>query len=299
MEHGYRSNDAWFVFANVSDGCPVCVQYLARSTFVVSSLRPAFARVFPSAREDLAAETFFHTRAGSNLLRGITDDDIITWFGTNGAEAENGVGDGQCAVNRQKKVNNTTNADINEDVDLDIDKVIIEPAVAPANGSTQTKGNARQITTDIADEIILQVLDVEQSSGKQINRNTHKVLAAQVDEEKSDAVNFRRKNVENTTEDEQLVQNTKFAKPTQPNRLIKKSRSSELAVDVNVSPPKRVNTARRAMPATASGEDVPSAKFAPENKDDRYVLLDREVLWDMLREAVDARSEKHGVAIPV
>lgn len=51
-----------------------------RSKFVITSLRPAFAKIYPSTRPDLAVETFFHARPGSPLLRGITDDDFITWF---------------------------------------------------------------------------------------------------------------------------------------------------------------------------------------------------------------------------
>ena len=65
----------------MSSRCAVCVHFAARSSFVVSGMRPAFARVYPSARSDLAAETFFHTHRGSSLLAGITEDDIVTWFG--------------------------------------------------------------------------------------------------------------------------------------------------------------------------------------------------------------------------
>lgn len=49
--------------------------------FVLSSLRPAFASIYPATRPDLAAEIFFHTKPGSPLLKGITEDDLITWFG--------------------------------------------------------------------------------------------------------------------------------------------------------------------------------------------------------------------------
>lgn len=64
----------------ISSTCPVCVTYEARSKFVITSLRPAFAKIYPSSRPDLAVETFFHARPGSPLLKGITDDDFITWF---------------------------------------------------------------------------------------------------------------------------------------------------------------------------------------------------------------------------
>lgn len=83
LQHGSHANNLWFVFANVTSKCPICVQYIIRSAYVISSLRPAFARVYPAAREDLAAETFFHSQPGSELLAGITEDDLITWFGKN------------------------------------------------------------------------------------------------------------------------------------------------------------------------------------------------------------------------
>ncbi|RVE54583.1 hypothetical protein evm_000704 [Chilo suppressalis] len=80
LHYGSRGESVWFVFANISSTCPVCVTYEARSKFVITSLRPAFAKIYPSTRPDLAVETFFHARPGSPLLRGITDDDFITWF---------------------------------------------------------------------------------------------------------------------------------------------------------------------------------------------------------------------------
>lgn len=83
MLHGYNGNTLWFIFANITSNCPICVQYLARSVYVISSLRPAYVRMYPAGREDLAAEMFFHTHVGSNLLKGITEDDLITWFGRN------------------------------------------------------------------------------------------------------------------------------------------------------------------------------------------------------------------------
>lgn len=68
------------ILLQISSTCPVCVTYEARSKFVITSLRPAFAKIYPSSRPDLAVETFFHARPGSPLLKGITDDDFITWF---------------------------------------------------------------------------------------------------------------------------------------------------------------------------------------------------------------------------
>lgn len=84
MQHGTHHNNLWFIFANISTACPVCVQYNARSSFVISSIRPAYAKIYPVAREDLAAETFFHALGRSTLLNSVTSDDLITWFGVDG-----------------------------------------------------------------------------------------------------------------------------------------------------------------------------------------------------------------------
>nr|CAD7262807.1 unnamed protein product [Timema shepardi] len=81
IHHGTRHDKIWFILANVSGACPVCVRYTVQSLFVVSALRPAFARVYPAGRADLGTETFFHTQRTSPLLADVTDDDIITWFG--------------------------------------------------------------------------------------------------------------------------------------------------------------------------------------------------------------------------
>lgn len=70
MQHGFNGNDIWFIFANISSSCPVCVQFFAHSSYIISSLRPAFAKIYPTGREDLAAEVFFHTHIGSPLLKG-------------------------------------------------------------------------------------------------------------------------------------------------------------------------------------------------------------------------------------
>lgn len=85
MLHGFYDNNLWFIFANVTRNCLVCVQYSIRSGFIVASIRPAYARIYPVGREDLGADTFFHTPAGSSLLRDITEDDLFTWFRHNGS----------------------------------------------------------------------------------------------------------------------------------------------------------------------------------------------------------------------
>lgn len=74
-----------FIFFQVTTQCAVCIEFTAKSDYIIGRLRPAFARVYPSGRADLAAELFFHTRRGSPLLLETSEDDLITWFGSSRA----------------------------------------------------------------------------------------------------------------------------------------------------------------------------------------------------------------------
>lgn len=83
MEHGNHGNAVWFVFANVTSPCPVCVRFHARSPYVISGLRPAYAQAYPVGRPDLMVETFYHVHDRNSLmLKAVSDEDLITWFGT-------------------------------------------------------------------------------------------------------------------------------------------------------------------------------------------------------------------------
>ncbi|XP_046392318.1 C3 and PZP-like alpha-2-macroglobulin domain-containing protein 8 [Ischnura elegans] len=81
--HDKRGEKIWFLFDSVLPGCALCARFTARGRYSVRSLRPASARVFPAGRAHLAAHAFFHAprRNQSALLAGVTDDDLITWFG--------------------------------------------------------------------------------------------------------------------------------------------------------------------------------------------------------------------------
>ncbi|XP_073972114.1 C3 and PZP-like alpha-2-macroglobulin domain-containing protein 8 isoform X4 [Rhodnius prolixus] len=91
VNYGSRGDRVWFVVSNVTSSCAVCIEFSARSEYIIGRLRPAFARVYPAGRADLAAELFFHTHKGSPLLAETSDDDLITWFGTNRAGESDGL----------------------------------------------------------------------------------------------------------------------------------------------------------------------------------------------------------------
>ncbi|XP_014244207.1 C3 and PZP-like alpha-2-macroglobulin domain-containing protein 8 [Cimex lectularius] len=91
MDYGSRGDRVWFVVSNVSSSCAVCIEFSAKSEYIVSRMRPAFARVYPAGRADLVSELFFHTRKGSPLLAATSEDDLITWFGSTRAGEFDGM----------------------------------------------------------------------------------------------------------------------------------------------------------------------------------------------------------------
>lgn len=97
MQHGHHGNDVWFVFANVTSPGWVCARFQARSAYVTSGLRPAYARAYPVGRPDLTVDTFYHvTDRSSAMLKLVTHADVVTWFGaTRGGETN-----ASCAVNK-------------------------------------------------------------------------------------------------------------------------------------------------------------------------------------------------------
>lgn len=221
MLHGYYDNNLWFVFANVTPYCPVCVQYSVRSGFVISAIRPAYARVYPVSRQDLAADTFFHTSVGSSLLKDITEDDLFTWF----------------------RNSNNGNASLLKAEDS-------KQCALLSTSTTEVTSLTNTPKIDENDEIV-----------------TKKVMVV----------------AENTT--------IKPAVTTTKSNLINK-----LKLIVKKQIPKHVNTKKQEVPKKFLQNDDKdkeiTATFAPEIKNDRYVLLDKEQLWGMLKEVVTDEINK-------
>ncbi|KRT82513.1 hypothetical protein AMK59_3818, partial [Oryctes borbonicus] len=315
MQHGYHGNNIWFIFANITNSCPICVQYLARSVFVISSLRPAYARVYPASREDLAAETFFHTKNKSNLLKGITDDDLITWFGSNGTAPENAFYDSKCAASKKderalesldknisyspKKVQNLTivtySININQNANRSEENVktqwIIEPTAIPlkTNSTHNTPNNTIEVRFQSADEIILQLQNATANSTE--------------DKEKSSKNQFKKLLKIKSIINEKKTKKIPKSKPLEiatstpiPTASSSDPQQKELIVDMNVSPPKHINTDKQVFPVKflekPKDDDEKQVTFAPEEKDDKYILLDKEELWGMLKEVVSDEIRK-------
>lgn len=253
MLHGFYDNNLWFVFANVSSECPVCIQYSIRSGYIVSSIRPAYARIYPVSREDLAADTFFHTPIGSSLLKDITEDDLFTWFRHNGT--------------------NTSEGDWKEDC------LVSAPTVATTEASTQ-----------------------------QVNTNTpNPVLKVENEDVVTYTINVEVESIKNLSKADESTTTTTILTTVKPNekrnktsgkpfkkQLPKKKQKKE--DDEIFTTPKHVNTKKQGIPIKylqmkdKEGED--EVTFAPEVKNDRYLLLDKEELWGMLREVVSDEISK-------
>ncbi|XP_046982509.1 C3 and PZP-like alpha-2-macroglobulin domain-containing protein 8 [Schistocerca americana] len=78
VQHGSRADKVWFLMSGVTSQCAVCVQLSAGGVYPVTSSRPALARVYPAERPHVAAHVFFHS---ATLLTAGADDDLLTWFG--------------------------------------------------------------------------------------------------------------------------------------------------------------------------------------------------------------------------
>jgi hypothetical protein len=309
MQHNFHDNKLWFIFANISTLCPVCVQYMARSVFVISSLRPAYAKVYPAGRQDLAAETFFHTQLGSNLLKSITEDDLITWFGKNRTSEpyfqfpESCIRETFSTTAFTTTVSTTTDNPPVPSPKLEVLSVatytinVDNESISNIN-NTKRRGDSTSMPVTTSSE--MSATTVVSTTEHMVNENAIPIDKNTIHEIKSILSKKGKrveseKNVKNTTA---LVTNssTTTAVPVSETTTIK-STEKELVVDKNVSPPKHVNTIIHNIPMKYIEKDVKAtedslATFAPEIKNDQYVLLDKEELWGMLKEVVDDQLKK-------
>lgn len=263
MLHGYHDNNLWFVFANVSSDCPICVQYSIRSAFIISSIRPAYARIYPVSREDLAADTFFHTPVGSSLLKDITEDDLFTWFRHNGTDVGNGS--------------------------------FKEAETCSTTPTTVTQGSTHQVNTNTPNPMFRE----DNSDVVTYTINVDDELANNVSKMETALTTLKSK----PTVASKKLQQLHRVQITATNKLLVAKRSDEQKPIQKRMPelstfttPKHVNTKKQEVPfkylQTESQEDETPATFAPEIKNDKYVLLDKEQLWGMLREVVSDEINK-------
>lgn len=311
MLHGYYDNNMWFVFANVSSGCPVCVQYSIRSAFVISSIRPSYARIFPVAREDLAADTFFHTQMGSSLLKDITDDDLITWFNKN--ETSSGDSVFKEGANCQKifklDKETTTAAPIESTTDFDHVNTntphpssienpdVVTYTINVDSGSLNNLGLKETTTRNFAHTSTTPLPTTEKILATEHAPTTEKILTLIVENQEDDIQKLsRQKNVSPpldnviVTKRENILH--KENKTSSANKSVIAKQNSKTNKEVDVSyPSKHVNTKKIELPLkyldTKDRDDNEPETFSPENKNDKYLLLDKEQLWGLLKEVVN------------
>ncbi|XP_065211155.1 C3 and PZP-like alpha-2-macroglobulin domain-containing protein 8 [Planococcus citri] len=89
--YGSAGDKVWFMFANVPEKCGICVRYVIQSSFIISSLRPMFFRMYEIENPQIVQELFVHSLNKDSLLRtDVTDAHFTTWFGSsNGGRSNN------------------------------------------------------------------------------------------------------------------------------------------------------------------------------------------------------------------
>ncbi|KAJ8919223.1 hypothetical protein NQ315_012211 [Exocentrus adspersus] len=351
MQHSYHANKLWFIFANVSTACPICVQFVARSGFVITSLRPAYAKIYPASREDLAAETFFHAQFKSNLLKSVTADDMITWFGTNGTNMENILDvPSECKVKEpvaatnisEEKVVTASTATFSPLILQDVNLIALptsipylqttEDPIMNEIDATSTNnlndGNEKNITvisniltteqtTVVGDLLLVEVKNTSVSTFTTENpeeneeRNTipHDDVVVKLISPQLFINNITNKEQSNTitkTTTTEIpttilkyfeITSTATPKITQSTEEQTKSSPVPKLAEVKLhSPIKHINKEEvHIIPKINDKireEQEEQITFAPEIKNDQYILLDKEALWGMLKEVVNDEFKK-------
>lgn len=340
MQHSYHANKLWFIFANVSTSCPICVQFIARSAFVITSLRPAYAKIYPASREDLAAETFFHAQFKSNLLKSVTADDMITWFGANGTNTELCLDvpleckakDIPSVVTTTISQENIVTTSVTTFVPLILQKINIVSLPTPTsytettesaklNESDTTVNFTKTINvtsnTSIATETSVPFPFTEPSTTLIPSSSTSEDMDEKntIPHEDSivkfispnlfvDNMTYRKENNYVTTEiatttDKTPTTSKLFESSVNPTAL----NTMKSTTDKFRPFPKGIPENRSQLPVKHINKeeihDIPKKydkveeeteeqiTFAPEIKNDQYILLDKEALWGMLKEVVD------------
>lgn len=325
MQHGSHANNVWFIFANVTTSCPICVRYNVHSSFIISSLRPSYARIYPSGREDLLADTFFHTQEGSNLLKSITDDDLITWFGKNdtvGSELRKDLSEECLALTTTKNFEETTTkvavttetndlktsqTDSNDipfqpqkievlsiatyTINVDNDTMDLENSTTKEDNPTTPP---QESTTQPITSTMIIPMVVKDTEDKEAMLESNLIPDLVLDKIKIQKKLPEEKNHQQTEPASNSSEPTDKDKTYMTTVIDTTQETTTKAVEKTTklpSPPKHVNTDLKDSPIKylnlAKTTETSKVVFAPENKNDKYVLLDKEEIWSLLKEIVN------------
>ncbi|XP_060524169.1 C3 and PZP-like alpha-2-macroglobulin domain-containing protein 8 [Cylas formicarius] len=303
MQHSTHDNKLWLTFANISTSCPVCVQYSIRSPFVISSARPAYARIYPSSREDLAAETFFHSQSKSSLLSSVTTDDLVTWFGTN----ENGNNQLDISKECREKEFSGPSATI-------LVEKIADPMFNLSTSATNIFEDSKKLELTKTESM---------SSGD--NPSNHTVapsILKIIEQTKSLKRHFEMVSLLSDTENVQepaenittldILPTSTESNPSSPSDINATSSwthqtltSTPTTVRAPIAPtvilrstasPRYINTEQIHNIPRRMLIEKDETLFNPDIKNYQYVLLNKDALWSMLKEAVSDEFKRNDVS---
>ncbi|XP_030749609.1 C3 and PZP-like alpha-2-macroglobulin domain-containing protein 8 [Sitophilus oryzae] len=347
MQHGSHANTLWFVFANISVTCPVCVQYNVRSPYVITGRRPAYARVYPVTRHDLAAETFFHVQGKSSMLSSITTDDVITWFGVDGIGSTGMVIPDEC-MKKLVRLNSTKDETTSSSVtfvtrspekvnfiSLATRAFEIEQNLSAENKNkdvfTTERPRASTIVPESDEEYITTTELSEVDSVKkvllgQVKTSPVKLKIFKPNTKTSrhfETAGLRSEEKNSRTTPNELSHDYKLTQVYKPDQTLetpqlltgKSSPTVPWTHQTTYAPTTPTGTASSVVQTirhvnTAQIQDVPEkfvrlkvengddskeANFDVESKHYEYVLLNKESLWSMLKEAMDEKFIKNDI----
>lgn len=289
LQHGSQANNLWFVFANVTSNCPICVQYLVRSSYVISSLRPAYARIYPASREDLAAETFFHMFSeNSPLVSGITDDDYITWFGKNDTknitDLENYAGcenvDSKTTTPSPTSIKTTTLPGIFSQK-VSLPKKLNDTKKKNGNSTTGPQ-NKTVVTLMSKNRLNITIIPSKKTIVK--NKSTNVVTKIQK------KIALLTLTAQNKTKSKAAQERTTIPTTTQipATTTTQINQKSEVSSSSTHEKSKHVNKELHEIPKDNTVLEETSTQETDflSNKDSKFLILDKNELWGMLREVV-------------
>lgn len=340
LQHGSHANELWFVFANVTSKCPICVQYIVRSAYVISNLRPAFARVYPADREDLAAETFFHSHTGSELLNGITEDDLITWFGKNDTRniTDMDLQQPECrhyslsttSESILTTLDTTTNNfnDISSTTVLSIQSTTTNtpsPEIIPLDEISVTTYTINVDSNSIYSNITQPVPTELNKTDVLEQENENKTVEnpkTETDVSYSDNIKTNKSNIIAVITKSKLLIHKKLEQISKKTSLQKKAKqilppvvtstttstteltttAANLKTIINSTTKprheiKHINKEIHEVPIeylndSKTNEEDKSSTFLPDNKEDTFLVVDKDALWGMLKEVVHDELDK-------
>ncbi|PSN44641.1 hypothetical protein C0J52_07735 [Blattella germanica] len=309
-----------FVYATGA-GCATVQIYIMvlEPTRYVGSLRPAFARVYPAGRSDLGAETFFHTRRESPLLDGLTDDDLITWFGKTGSGKpqlssnfsemcecgqtcpNSGISSRESDKGGSSSINTIGEGNINENVhhiisDMDATNIIIfnkqiienETMLMTSTESSLEISNVSLVNVETTSAFVTEPVTNSTRTDVQFV-NPASTVSATDEELQSNRTTTATSNI--TSKYTSHTKKVQIGIPSQADPVSTTQPSSPLQPARSINK-ERQHIASDVLPPTLTTEQSSPPQHGGLDGSDKLFVLDRDTLWGMLREVVHVELDK-------